>query len=274
MNTATIGSTGSTPSRSTSRNARRGDVARRTEAGGHSATRDKLSEDFEKTPPPRSSLRHTMALTLYMHPLSSYCHKVLIALYENAIAFTPEVVNLGDPVARDAFKKVWPPAKFPVLRDDGRDQTIPESTSIIEYLTQHIPGPVRLIPDDPQLAGQVRAADRFYDLHLHVPMQKIVADKLRPADGHDPIGVSEARDQLRTGLRIAEGDMRTRRWACGDLFSMADCSAAPPLFFINKMTPLAEEFPHMSAYLDRLTNRPSYARALVEAQPYLQFFPG
>jgi glutathione S-transferase len=215
-----------------------------------------------------------MALTLYMHPLSSFCHKVLIALYENAIACTPHVVNLGDPVARDNFKKVWPLAKFPVLRDDAREQTIPESTSIIEYLAQHYPGPVRLIPDDPALAARVRATERFYDLHVHDPMQKIVGDKLRPADGHDPIGVSEARERMRTALRIAEAEMATRRWAAGDLFSMADCAAAPPLFFINKMTPLGAEFPHMSAYLDRLMKRPSYARVLVEAQPYLAMFPG
>jgi glutathione S-transferase len=215
-----------------------------------------------------------MALTLYMHPLASFCHKALIALYENATAFTPHVVNLGDPVERDNFKKVWPLAKFPVLRDDARNQTIPESTSIIEYLAQHYPGPVGLIPDDPALAAQVRATERFYDLHVHDPMQKIVGDKLRPADGHDPIGVGEARERMRTALRIAEGEMATRRWAAGDLFSMADCAAAPPLFFINKMTPLSAEFPHMSAYLDRLMKRPSYARVLVEAQPYLAMFPG
>ena len=215
-----------------------------------------------------------MTLTLYMHPLSSFCHKALIALYENAIAFTPQVVNLGDPVARDNFRKVWPIGKFPVLRDAARDQTIPESTSIIEYLEQHYPGPVKLIPEEPQLAARVRSADRFYDLHVHAPLQKLVGDKLRPADGHDPIGVTEAREQLRTALRIADSEMATRRWAVGELFSMADCAAAPPLFFINKMLPLAGEFPHVSAYLERLMKRPSYARALVEAQPFLALFPG
>ncbi len=99
-----------------------------------------------------------------------------------------------------------------------------------------------MIPDDPQLALQVRATDRFYDLHLHDPMQKLVADELRPADGHDPIGVGEARERLQTALRIADSQMANRRWAAGDLFSMADCAAAPPLFFINKMLPLADGF--------------------------------
>jgi glutathione S-transferase len=215
-----------------------------------------------------------MALTLYMHPLSSYCHKALIALYENAVAFTPHVVNLGDPAERDNFRKLWPIGKFPVLRDDARDQTIPESTCIIEYLARHYPGPVELIPDDPELAAQVRAADRFYDLHVHDPLQRIVSDKLRPADGHDPIGVSQANERLRTALRFADCEMATRHWAVGELFSMADCAAAAPLFFINKMLPLAREFPHVSAHLERLMKRPSYARALVEAQPYMHLFPG
>jgi glutathione S-transferase len=215
-----------------------------------------------------------MALTLYLHPLSSFCHKVLIALYENAIPFVPHVVNLGDRQARDEFRKIWPFARFPVLRDEARGRTVPESTTIIEYLAQHYPGPVKLIPNDRELAAHARAADRFYDLHLHQPMQKVVGDKLRPADCHDPSGVDQARQQMRTALRIADSEMATRRWAIGDHFSMADCAAGPPLFFTNRMMPLADEFPHVSAYLDRLTKRPSYARALAEAQPYLAMFPG
>jgi glutathione S-transferase len=215
-----------------------------------------------------------MSLTLYLHPLSSYCHKALIALYENATPFEPHVVDLGSPAARAEFAKVWPFAKFPVLRDSTRTQTIPESTSIIEYLTRHYPGPLRLVPDDPDKALQVRAADRFYDLHVHLPMQKIVGDLLRPADAHDPIGVKQAREQLRTALHIANENLATRPWAAGDQFSMADCSAAPPLFFINIMMPLAGEFPHVGAYHERLKARPSYARVLQEAQPYLCYFPG
>ena len=215
-----------------------------------------------------------MALTLYLHPLASFCHKVLIALYENAIPFAPHVVDLGNPVERDELKKIWPFAKFPVLRDAARGRTVPESTTIIEYLAQHYPGPSKLIPDDPELAAQARAGDRFYDLNLHLPMQKVVGDKLRPADRHDPVGVEEAWRQMRTALRIADNEMATRRWAIGDHFSMADCAAGPPLFFTNLMMPLADEFPHVSAYLDRLKKRPSFARVLAEAQPYLSMFPG
>lgn len=215
-----------------------------------------------------------MALTLYMHPLSSFCHKVLIAFYENAIPFTPHVVNLGDPAAREEFTKLWPIGQFPVLRDAARDRIIPESTVIIEYLARHYPGPVKLIPDEPELAAQTRATDRFYDLHLHEVMQRVVGEKLRPADRKDPVGVQQARERMRTALRIADREMSTKRWANGEQFSMADCAAAPPLFFTNLMTPLASEFPHMSQYLERLMKRPSYARVLAEAEPYLSMFPG
>jgi glutathione S-transferase len=214
------------------------------------------------------------ALTLYMHPLSSYCQKVLIALYENAIPFAAHNVDLGDPVARAQFEKVWPIAQFPVLRDAERERTVPESSVIIEYLGRHYPGPVTLIPEDPERAAQVRAADRFYDLHIHQHMQKIVTDNLRPAGGHDPVGVGQARARLRTALRLAESEMAGRSWAAAEQFSIADCAAAPALFYTNRIMPLSHEFPHLGSYLERLTGRPSYARALAEAQPYFARFPG
>ena len=215
-----------------------------------------------------------MSLTLYMHPLSSFCHKALIALYENSIPFTPHTVDLFDPASREEFRKVWPLTKFPVLRDAARGQTIPESSIIIEYLGSHYPGRVKLIPPDAPRALRVRALDRFYDLNVHDPMQKIVADRIRPADGGDPVGVAQAWERLRVALTIVNSDMEAQTWAAGEDFSMADCAAAPPLFFINRMTPLEGEYPHLAAYLQRLTSRPSYARALAEAQPYLALFPG
>lgn len=214
-----------------------------------------------------------MSLTLYMHPLSSYCHKVLIALYENATPFQPRDVNLGDPAEREEFRKVWPIGKFPVLRDEDRNRTVPESTTIIEYLTQHYPGPTQLIPNDAELAAQVRSLDRFYDLYIHDPMQRIVGDRLRLAAQRDPLGVEQARDRMRTALGMVETEMAGKRWALGESFSMADCSAAPALFYANRVMPLAGEFPQASAYLTRLEKRPSYARALVEAQPYFAMFP-
>ena len=109
-----------------------------------------------------------MALTLYFHPLSSFCQKVLIALYENGTPFTPQKVDLMDEKESADFKRIWPVGKFPVLRDDKNGKTIPESTSIIEYLAQHYPGPVELVPKDPDAALAVRAQDRFYDLNVHL----------------------------------------------------------------------------------------------------------
>jgi glutathione S-transferase len=215
-----------------------------------------------------------MSLTLYFHPLSSFCHKVLVALYENDTPFTPHIVDLMDATSNAQFKKLWPIGKFPVLRDDARDRTVPESSVIIEYLDQHYPGRTRFVPGDPDLARQMRMRDRFYDLYLNVPMQKIVTDKLRPAGKNDSHGVEEARALLRTALDMVDHEMGTRTWANGDTFSMADCAAAPPLFYADKVMPYGETHKNAAAYFRRLTERPSYARVLKEAQPYFAMFPG
>jgi glutathione S-transferase len=214
-----------------------------------------------------------MSLTLYFHPLSSYCHKALIALYENDTAFEPRIVNLMDPAEAAAFKKVWPCAQFPVLRDDTRDRTIPESSVIIEYLDRHHPGKTKLLPADPDRALEVRLKDRFYDLHLHVHMQKVVGDRLRPADKKDPLGVEQARARMLVSLDMIDAEMAGRTWAMGDEFTMADCAAGPPLFYIDKVFPLAGKHRHAAAYLGRLMQRPSYARALEEAKPYFSMLP-
>jgi glutathione S-transferase len=214
-----------------------------------------------------------MSLKLYFHPLSSFCHKVLIALYENGTLFVPYVIDLGSESSRAEFLKVWPIGKFPVLRDDAKDRTIPESTTIIEYLSQHYPGATRLVPEDPDLAREVRLRDRLYDLYLHLPMQKVIGDRLRPAGKKDPHGVEEAKAQLRTSLGMIDQEMASRTWAMDETFSMADCAAGPPLFYINMVTPLAGTYKNAAAYLDRLMARPSYARALEEAKPYLSMFP-
>ena len=130
-----------------------------------------------------------MLLTLHFHPLSSFCHKALIALYENDTPFTPKLVNLQDEGERSAFRALWPIGKFPVLEDAARDRMVPESSIIIEYLDRHYPGKTRFLPDDPDLARQTRLRDRFLDLHVHMQMQKIVGDRLRRADKKDPYGV-------------------------------------------------------------------------------------
>src|SRR5215469_3599071 len=119
-----------------------------------------------------------MSLTLYFHPLASFCQKALIALYENDIPFKPHIVNLFDEASAAAFKKIWPIGRFPVLRDEARDCTIPESSIIIEYLALHYPGRAQLIPPDAELARRVRLRDRFFDLYVNVPVGKVVTDRL------------------------------------------------------------------------------------------------
>lgn len=213
-----------------------------------------------------------MSLTLHFHPLSSFCMKVLIALYENDTPFTPHIVDLMDQTAAANLKKLWPIGKFPVLRDDARNQTIPETSIIIEYLDQHYPGQARFIPADGTLALQTRLQDRFYDLYVQLPMQEIVGDRLRPADKKDPFGVAQAKQRLAGVYEMIERDMAQKTWAIGDDFTMADCAAAPALFYANKVLPL-DGHKNVAAYLDRLMQRPSYARALKEAEPYYGFFP-
>src|SRR4051812_6386652 len=148
-----------------------------------------------------------MTLKLYYHPLSSFCMKVLIALYENDTPFEPHIVDLMDPASTATFRKLWPIGRFPVLRDEAQDRTIPESTVIIEYLASPMPSRTALLPGEPALLREVRQQDRFFDLYLNVPMQKVVTDKLRPAGMNDPHGVEDARTLMATALRLTEKHM-------------------------------------------------------------------
>jgi glutathione S-transferase len=214
-----------------------------------------------------------MSLTLHFHPLSSFCWKVLIALYENDTPFTPNSVNLGDEAERAALLKLWPIGKFPVLRDDARDRTIPETSIIIEYLDRLYPGRTSFIPADPEQAWQTRLRDRFYDGYVHLPMQKIVGDRLRPESARDPHGVGEARARLRSCYDIIDRQMAASHWAMGDAFGLADCAAMPALFYADKVEPLGEKHNNVMAYLERLKARPSVARVLTEAEPYFNLFP-
>jgi glutathione S-transferase len=214
-----------------------------------------------------------MALTFYFHPLSSFCHKALIALYENDTPFVPKVVNLQDPAEAEALRQLWPVRKFPLLHDADRDRTIPESSIIIEYLDQYYPGRTHFIPRDPDRARETRLQDRFFDLYVHLPMQQAVGDRLRPAESRDPFGVNEAKTRLRSSYDIADKHLAGKTWAMGDEFSMADCAAAPALFFADKVVPFAGTHASLGAYFARLKQRPSYARVLREAEPFLQYFP-
>jgi glutathione S-transferase len=214
-----------------------------------------------------------MSLTLHYHPLASYCWKALIALYENDIPFTPKLVDLGNPAERAALLKLWPIGKFPVLRDDARDQAIPESSIIIEYLDRHYPGPTRLIPASDELALQARLLDRFYDLYVHLPMQKVIGDRLRPEGSKDPHGVGEARSQLRASYDMIEAQMAAKSWTLGEHFSIADCAALPALFYGNMVEPFAGGHSRLAAYFERLKARPSVARVMKEAEPYFAMVP-
>jgi glutathione S-transferase len=223
--------------------------------------------------PKRKPLRDIMSLTLYSHPLASYCHKVLIALYEAETSFTPLMVDLADPGDHARFLDLWPVGKMPVLHDSARGQTVPESSIIIEYLDQHHPGPQPLLPRDPQLCLDVRLWDRFFDLHVQDPMQRIVFDRIRPEDHRNPHAVAEAEQGLLAAYAMIETRMKTRTWIAGGTFSMADCAAAPALFFAGIILPFSFNQPALRGYFERLVARPSFRRVLVEAQPWFQFFP-
>jgi len=212
-----------------------------------------------------------MPLTLYYHPLSSFCQKVLVALYEDDTPFVPRLIDLRDAASRAELLKVWPIGKFPVLCDG--DRTIPESSIIIEYLAQHYPGKTQLVPADADLARQTRMRDRFYDLYVDVPMQKVVGDRLRPAGNKDPFGVEQARAALQTAYGMIDQDMTSKTWAMGDSFSMADCAAAPALYYANLAAPFGETYRNVETYFERLMERPSFARVVKEAEPYRAMFP-
>jgi glutathione S-transferase len=214
-----------------------------------------------------------MSLKLYFHPLASFCHKALIALYENDIRFEPIIVDLADAGSRAAFTAVWPMAKMPVLRDEARDRTVAESTIVVEYLDSFYPGARRLVPADPDRAWQARMWDRFHDHYVQEPMQKIVGDRLRPAGRNDPDGVEQAKAQLQKAYALLDTEMEAKAWATGDAFTLADCAAAPALFYADTVLALGDTYPNVSAYLGRLMARPSFARVLAEAQPYFALFP-
>ena len=213
-----------------------------------------------------------MSLELFFHPLSSFSHKALIALYENGTPFTPRILSQDDPDTGKEFAGLWPTCKFPLLRDNARDRVVPESSLVIEYLDTFYPGARPLIPPG-EAALEVRLWDRVFDTYVQLPMQKIVGDTFRADGEHDAAGVAEARAQLRKTYVMVEAHLGEREWIAGGAFSMADCSACPALFYADTVEPLGDAFPRTKAYLNRLLARPSFARVLEEAEPYFHMFP-
>lgn len=212
-----------------------------------------------------------MALQLYGHPFSSYCQKVLIALYENAIPFTFRLLEPSEKRTLVEFAKLSPMRKMPVLVDDER--VILESSVIIEYLGLYHPGPVRLVPGDAKSALEVRTLDRAFDNYIMAHMQKFVFDSIRPENLRDATGVQEAAGMLDRAYGWLDKLLAGRSWAAGDQFSMADCAAAPSLFYADWVRPIPRELANLRAYRQRLLARPSFARAVDEARPYRAYFP-
>jgi glutathione S-transferase len=212
-----------------------------------------------------------MTLKLYAHPFSSYCQKVLVALYENGTPFEYRQIDYGDAQVMAEFAALWPLKKMPVLVDGGR--TVVEATIIIEHLGLHHPGLVPLLPRDASAALEVRLMDRFFDNYISTPQQRIVFDAMRPDDARDAFGVNDAREQLDTAYAWLDKTMAGREWAAGDHFSLADCGAAPFLFYADWTHRIDPSFGNVIAYRKRLLARPSMVRAVDEGRPYRPLFP-
>lgn len=212
-----------------------------------------------------------MTLKLYAHPFSSYSQKALIALYENDTPFEWRLISPENEQIVGEFAQLWPIKRFPMLVDEGR--VVTEATIIIEYLGLHYPGRVQLVPADARAALEVRSMDRFFDNYISTPQQKIVFDCFRAEGEHDLRGVAEARTMLETAYAWLDKTMAAREWAAGDTFSLADCGAAPFLFYADWTHRIDPSFANVIAYRQRLLARPSFARAVDEARPYRPFFP-
>lgn len=210
-----------------------------------------------------------MSLTLYAHPFSSYCQKVLVALWENDTSFTYR--HMEEPGVSAELAELWPIGKFPILIDDN--QTVVETSIIIEHLEQRHPGVVRFLPDDPVAALEVRLLDRFFDQYVMNAATLVVGEALRKT----PDRLSEAKQDAAKALDLAyawlEKRLAGRAWAAGGLFTLADCAAAPSLFYGDWVHPISKAFPELRAYRARLLARPSFARAVEEGRKYRSYFP-
>jgi glutathione S-transferase len=212
-----------------------------------------------------------MSLILHAHPLASYCWKVLIALYEKDIPFEARMVNLGDPEERAAFAALWPTAKMPLLEDGGR--VVPETSIMIEHIDQTRPGRISLLPGKPDMQLEVRLWDRIFDCYVMDPMQRFVAQHLRPEQERDARELETTRQALVSAYALIEAKIGDRIWAAGESFTLADCAAAPSLFYAATIEAFPANHPRLKAYFDRLMARPSVARTIDEARPFFRYYP-
>jgi glutathione S-transferase len=210
-------------------------------------------------------------MELFGHPFSSYTWKVLIPLYENDTPFTFRNVDPSEPGNYAELAKRWALAKFPLLVDGGRE--VFETSAIIEYLDAFHPGAVRMIPADPWDAVKVRQLDRVFDNYVMNVAQVLVSDAMRPQEHRDPFGVDQAKRNLDKIYAWLDGELAGREWAAGDAFTLADCAAAPSLFYADWAHPIADAHANLRAYRARLLARPSVKRCVDEARPYRHYFP-
>jgi glutathione S-transferase len=214
-----------------------------------------------------------MTYVLHYHPLSSFCWKVQIALDEGGVKHERVVVNLGDPAERAAYLKISPLGKIPALVDKARNTAVVETSLIVEYLALNESSARHLLPVDAVAAMPVRELDRYFDTYVQHNMQKIVLDNARPEGSGDPYGVTQARNDMKAVLDWLERKLPKKGWATGDTFNMADCAACPALYYANYAQPFETTHPNVFTYFMRLKARPSFARALEEAQPFLHWVP-
>lgn len=210
-----------------------------------------------------------MSLILYYHPLASFCHKVQIALYENEVVFDKRLIDLSNERERAELQSLWALGKFPVLHDQQRQRVVAETSIIIEYLDRFFPGPQRLIPAEFEAALEVRLWDRIFDNYVQGPMQEIVSDRIRNANGD----LKAAHAMLSTAYHMIEKQLAARSWIAGQQFSMADCAAVPALFYASTLQPFPHDCTQLSAYFDRLVSRPSIVKVLDEARAYFPMYP-
>ena len=209
-------------------------------------------------------------LTFYGHPISSFTWKALIALYENDTPF--DFITVDQTTFADFIAK-WPMGKFPVLIDSDRKTMTTETSVIIEYLDTYYPGRTRFIPKDIDAALEVRRWDRVFD-HVNTTMAKVVLDKIRSEGQHDPIGVEEAKRAVHAAYTVIEAQLGDREFIVGDSFTMADCAAAPALWYGVRNVPLDGKYPRIDAYRERLNARPSFTRCVKGAEPLFHLYPG
>lgn len=212
----------------------------------------------------------TPGLILYAHPFSSYCWKVLIPLWADGTPFEYRNVDPSHPGVMEELRALWPLGKFPVLVDDG--EAIAESTSIIEHLQASYPGPNLWIPDGAE-GRRVCFLDRFFDHHVMDNMSKAGTDNLRPEAARDAFGVAKARVDLNIAYDWLEANLPDSVWAAGDRFTLADCAAAPSLFYADWVERIGAARPRLNAYRARLLAHPPVSRAVEEARPYRAYFP-